>query len=231
MITNSLADRAFQSVARRASPDASGPTLDVPVSPGCPGSLPKARQALTTAGFVKIITKARRYIGRLLLRRTTELSQSTASTSKAMTTIKLGLDLPILGNPEQHIEVAKHVGRVALVGDDYIGMKPTMFVAPGDRVRVGQRLFEDKKNPGVLYTSPASGTVAAIHRGAKRKFESIEIEVDGDDRVEFEQAVVQTGIRYSEKPRAEAAIGAEKPTTRLIQPVRKPSAGWKSRLR
>jgi Na+-transporting NADH:ubiquinone oxidoreductase subunit A len=105
-----------------------------------------------------------------------------------MTTIKLGLDLPILGNPEQHIEVAKHVGRVALVGDDYIGMKPTMLVASGDRVRVGQTLFEDKKNPGVLYTSPASGTVAGINRGAKRKFESIEIDVEGDDRVEFEQA-------------------------------------------
>lgn len=105
-----------------------------------------------------------------------------------MTTIKLGLDLPILGNPEQHIEVARHVGRVALVGDDYVGMKPTMLVAPGDAVRVGQPLFEDKKNPGVVYTSPASGTVAAIHRGAKRKFESIEVDLDGDDRVEFEQA-------------------------------------------
>lgn len=105
-----------------------------------------------------------------------------------MTTIEKGLDLPILGSPEQHIEVAKHVGRIALLGDDYIGMKPTMLVAPGDRVRLGQPLLEDKKNPGVIYTSPASGTVAEVNRGAKRKFESVEIDVDGDDRVEFEQA-------------------------------------------
>lgn len=105
-----------------------------------------------------------------------------------MTTIKLGLDLPILGSPEQHIEVAKHVNRVALIGDDYIGMKPTMLVGPGDRVKLGQAVFEDKKTPGVIYTSPASGTVAEVNRGAKRKFESIVIDVDGDDRVEFGEA-------------------------------------------
>jgi Na+-transporting NADH:ubiquinone oxidoreductase subunit A len=105
-----------------------------------------------------------------------------------MTTIKQGLDLPILGNPEQRIDVAKHVTRVALIGDDYVGMKPTMLVAPGDRVRVGQPIFEDKKTPGVIYTSPASGKVAEVNRGAKRKFESIVIDVDGDDRVEFADA-------------------------------------------
>lgn len=110
-----------------------------------------------------------------------------------MTTIKQGLDLPILGSPEQHIEVARHVRRVAILGDDYIGMKPTMMVAPGDKIRLGQPLLEDKKNPGVIYTSPAAGTVAAVNRGAKRKFESVEIEVDGDDRVEFEQAA-GTGV-------------------------------------
>lgn len=111
-----------------------------------------------------------------------------ASLNPAMTTIKQGLDLPILGNPEQHVEIAKAVSRVGLVGDDYVGMKPTMLVNEGDRVRVGQPLFEDKKNPGVVYTSPASGIVASINRGAKRKFESIEVEVDGDDRIEFDAA-------------------------------------------
>jgi Na+-transporting NADH:ubiquinone oxidoreductase subunit A len=123
-----------------------------------------------------------------------------------MTTIKQGLDLPILGSPEQHIEVAKHVRRVALLGDDYIGMKPTMLVAAGDRVRLGQPLLEDKKNPGVIYTSPASGTVAEVNRGAKRKFESVVIDVDGDDRVEFEQA------RGSDP----LALGREGITTQLL---------------
>lgn len=105
-----------------------------------------------------------------------------------MTTIKQGLDLPIVGSPEQHIDAAKQVKRVALLGDDYVGMKPTMLVTEGDRVKLGQPIFEDKKTPGVLYTAPASGTIAAVKRGAKRKFESVEIDIDGDDRVEFDEA-------------------------------------------
>lgn len=105
-----------------------------------------------------------------------------------MTTIKRGLDLPLLGSPEQHIDLARAVTHVGLLGDDYVGMKPTMLVAPGDRVRLGQPVIEDKKNPGVVYTAPASGTVTEVNRGAKRKFESLVINVDGDDRVEFDQA-------------------------------------------
>jgi len=38
-------------------------------------------------------------------------------------------------------------------------------------------------------------------------------------------------VRYSEKPIAEAAMGAEKPANRDTQPVRKPSSGWKRRDR
>lgn len=107
-----------------------------------------------------------------------------------MITIKEGLDLPILGTPAQHIEVAKPVTQVALLGDDYIGMKPTMLVTPGDRVKLGQPLFTDKKTEGVTYTSPAAGTVADVIRGEKRKFEAIVIDVDPSpsesDSVSFE---------------------------------------------
>ncbi|QEF99000.1 Na(+)-translocating NADH-quinone reductase subunit A [Stieleria maiorica] len=107
-----------------------------------------------------------------------------------MITIKEGLDLPILGTPAQHIEVAKPVTQVALVGDDYIGMKPTMLVAPGDKVKLGQPLFTDKKTEGVTYTSPAAGTVADVIRGEKRKFEAVVIDVDpspsDSDVVNFE---------------------------------------------
>jgi Na+-transporting NADH:ubiquinone oxidoreductase subunit A len=102
-----------------------------------------------------------------------------------MTVIKRGLDLPISGKPEQKVELAKLTAHVALIGDDYVGMKPTMMVAEGDAVKLGQPLFEDKKNPGVMFTSPAAGRVAEVIRGAKRKFESVVIAVDGDDAVEF----------------------------------------------
>ncbi len=102
-----------------------------------------------------------------------------------MTAIKRGLDLPITGEPDQRIYPGAIVSQVGLVGDDYIGMKPTMLVAEGDQVKQGQQLLEDKKNPGVFYTAPASGKVVEVNRGAKRKFVSLVIEVQGDERAEF----------------------------------------------
>jgi len=123
------------------------------------------------------------------------------------TVIKQGLDLPILGCPEQRVEVGPLVRSVALLGDDFIGMKPTMLVAPGDRVSLGQALFEDKKTPGVMYTSPASGTVVDVIRGAKRKFEAITINVEGDDAIVFENAKEKDPITIG--PEAVAAVLVE----------------------
>jgi Na+-transporting NADH:ubiquinone oxidoreductase subunit A len=98
-----------------------------------------------------------------------------------MIKIKKGLDLPIEGAPtSSSIEDAGRARSVAVVGYDYVGMKPTMAVAVGDKVVKGQLLFEDKKNAGVRYTAPASGTVSQINRGAKRVFQSLVIDVAGD---------------------------------------------------
>ncbi|WP_028110864.1 Na(+)-translocating NADH-quinone reductase subunit A [Ferrimonas futtsuensis] len=102
-----------------------------------------------------------------------------------MITIKKGLDLPIEGRPEQTIGEGPKVSQVALLGEEYHGMRPTMQIKEGERVKRGQVLFEDKKNPGVKYTAPASGTVSAIHRGAKRVLQSVVIDIEGDDSVRF----------------------------------------------
>jgi len=102
-----------------------------------------------------------------------------------MIKITNGLDLPLAGEPKQTIEEGRPPGTVAVVGPDYIGMKPSMAVSEGDRVKKGQLLFEDKKTPGVKYTAPAAGRVAAINRGAKRVFQSLVIEVDGEEEQEF----------------------------------------------
>ena len=100
--------------------------------------------------------------------------------------IKKGLSLPIEGNPSPTISQAKAVTHVALLGDDYHGMKPTLAVQVGDQVKKGQVVFEDKKTTGVKYTAPAAGKVVEINRGAKRKFESMVIEVSGEEEVTFD---------------------------------------------
>lgn len=103
-----------------------------------------------------------------------------------MLRITRGLDLPITNAPEQKIYDGPPVRSVALLNADYIGMKPTMAVTIGDTVKRGQLLFEDKKNPGVRFTSPAAGKVTEVNRGAKRAFQSVVVEVDGDDEITFE---------------------------------------------
>ncbi|OZG73471.1 NADH:ubiquinone reductase (Na(+)-transporting) subunit A [Hahella sp. CCB-MM4] len=104
-----------------------------------------------------------------------------------MIKIKKGLDLPIAGAPAQVIDDGKPVSQVALIGFDYNGMKPTMEVQVGDRVKCGQLLYTDKKTEGVRYTAPASGTVAAINRGERRVFQSVVIDIEGDEHIEFAQ--------------------------------------------
>ena len=102
-----------------------------------------------------------------------------------MITIKKGLDLPIAGVPSALIENGPAVRSVALIGPDYIGMKPTLLVEVGDTVKKGQLLFSDKKTEGVLFTAPVAGKVTEINRGAKRAFQSMVIEVEGDEEETF----------------------------------------------
>jgi Na+-transporting NADH:ubiquinone oxidoreductase subunit A len=92
--------------------------------------------------------------------------------------VRKGLNIPIAGEPEQRIEQAPAPARLALLADDYVGMRPTMHVAVGDEVQRGQLLFEDKKTPGVRFTAPGGGRVSAIHRGERRALQSLVIELD-----------------------------------------------------
>lgn len=102
-----------------------------------------------------------------------------------MIKIKRGLDLPITGAPTQRIEAGRPVRSVAVIGFDYPEMKPTMAVQVGDRVKLGDVLFSDKKTPGVHFTAPGAGVISAIHRGEKRVLQSVVIDLDGDEAVEF----------------------------------------------
>ena len=94
-----------------------------------------------------------------------------------------GLNVPIDGEPDQAAQPEfKEVGQVALVADDYIGMRPTLLVSEGDSVELGQPIFSDKKTAGVVYTAPASGKVNSINRGEKRRFLSLIIDKEGDQQ-------------------------------------------------
>jgi len=103
-----------------------------------------------------------------------------------MIKVKKGLNVPISGTPADSLDASKKVRSVALLGSDYNGMKPTMLVEEGNSVKLGQALFEDKKNPGVIFTSPAGGKIESINRGARRTLQSVVIEIaDNEESVDF----------------------------------------------
>ncbi|MGB1199414.1 MAG: Na(+)-translocating NADH-quinone reductase subunit A, partial [Thalassotalea sp.] len=102
-----------------------------------------------------------------------------------MITIKKGLDVPVTGTPQQVIHDGSPIKSVATLGEEFVGMRPTMFVKVGDRVKKGQAIFEDKKNPGVKFTAQASGVVTEINRGEKRVLQSVVIEIDGNEQETF----------------------------------------------
>ncbi|WP_428925882.1 Na(+)-translocating NADH-quinone reductase subunit A [Marinibacterium sp. SX1] len=92
--------------------------------------------------------------------------------------LKKGLDVPVLGAPGDAIEDAATVRTVAILGQDYIGLKPRLAVQEGDVIAAGAPVLAHKDTPQVQVTAPVSGRVKAINRGARRALVSIEIEVD-----------------------------------------------------
>lgn len=103
-----------------------------------------------------------------------------------MIKISKGLDLPITGSPEQTISDGATISTVAVLGPDYVGMRPSMCVKVGDQVKLGQQLFTDKKTAGVKYTAPGCGEVVAINRGQRRVLQSVVIKLNGTDAESFD---------------------------------------------
>ncbi|MEO0653951.1 MAG: Na(+)-translocating NADH-quinone reductase subunit A [Pseudomonadota bacterium] len=100
---------------------------------------------------------------------------------------KKGLDLPVQGAPSGDIVKGPEVRSVAVLGGDYVGLKPRLSVAEGDMVAVGTPIFAHKDTPDVMVTAPAAGRVKAINRGARRMLISVEIQVmaGGEPPVDF----------------------------------------------
>jgi Na+-transporting NADH:ubiquinone oxidoreductase subunit A len=122
--------------------------------------------------------------------------------------ITKGLDLPISGRPIQVIREQVRATRVAVVADDFPGMKPRMHVEEGQTVKRGQILFEDRKSDGVLHTSPGAGRVIGIHRGPRRVLQSVVIDLSEGERTgNPTEAECQTFASFSNKPEADLTRG------------------------
>lgn len=95
--------------------------------------------------------------------------------------IKRGLSVDVSGTPDQIIDAGPDVGRAALLGGDYLDLRPSLEVEEGSRVKAGDVLFSDRTRPEILYVAPASGRVAEINRGSRRTLVSVVIDIEGDE--------------------------------------------------
>lgn len=113
--------------------------------------------------------------------------------------VRRGLTLPFEQSIPETVEPGPGGRFVALLAADYTGLRPRMRVQEGDAVRRGTLLFEDGAE-GVRYTSPAAGTVAAIHRGDRRALQSVVIELDESERTEGAQPAEERYASFTDKP-------------------------------
>ncbi len=102
----------------------------------------------------------------------------------ALHKIRRGLSLPIAGAPEQTVQDGPSIRRVAIVADDFPGLKARMHVDVGQDVALGQVLFEDRTIEGVRHTAPGAGRIVAINRGGRRVLQSVVIELVNPDTAE-----------------------------------------------
>ena len=92
--------------------------------------------------------------------------------------LKKGLDVPIKGKAAPIVIKSVIPDIVAVKPTDLKGLVPRLLVKEGDPVKAGSPVMADKMHPEVLLTSPVSGKVKAVVRGAKRKLLAVLIEAD-----------------------------------------------------
>lgn len=111
--------------------------------------------------------------------------------------IKRGLTLNLKGKaPESLLDGTRQGKTYAVVPDDFVGLTPKVAVHPGERVLAGDPILWHKACPELKLTSPVSGEVIAVNRGAKRKVLSIEIRPDEQQQYKgFDTTAARGGSR------------------------------------
>lgn len=97
--------------------------------------------------------------------------------------LRKGLDIRLKGTAaKQKTQISPAYEEVALMPQDFVGVTPKPVVREGDVVKAGDTLFVNKASQEVGFSSPVSGTVAAIVRGERRKVLRVLVKADKETR-------------------------------------------------
>ena len=98
--------------------------------------------------------------------------------------IRKGLNIKLKGKAEKVYVDVPISETIALKPADFTNVRVKLLCKVGDEVKSGTALFSDKDNERVVFTSPVSGEVVEIKRGAKRKI--LEVKILADKEITYE---------------------------------------------
>lgn len=99
--------------------------------------------------------------------------------------LKKGYDIKLVGEVSPVVGSASAPKTYAIKPADFKGLTPKLQVEVGSEVKAGTPLFFIKEMPEVMVTSPVSGEVVEINRGAKRVI--LDIKILADSNMSFVQ--------------------------------------------
>ena len=103
--------------------------------------------------------------------------------------LKKGANIKLDGVAYRTKEDAPFSEVVALKPSDFHGVIPKLILREGAKVKAGTPIFYDKENEEIKFSSPVSGEIIEISRGARRVITAIKIKVDGSNTAEDYGAV------------------------------------------
>lgn len=113
--------------------------------------------------------------------------------------IKKGYRTKIAGGPSPEVEPLGKPDQVALLPERIPFVKPRLKVKIGDKVKVGTPVFEDKRNPNLIFLSPGGGKIATIDLGPRRVIRKVVVALDQDEEYETFPIVTEAQLENIER--------------------------------
>ncbi len=98
--------------------------------------------------------------------------------------LKKGLNINLKGEADKVYASIPQSDLFSLKPSDFHGLTPKLTVKVGDKVKAGSCIFFDKYNEKVRFSSPVSGEVTDVVRGAKRRILEVKLKADTETKYE-----------------------------------------------
>ena len=98
--------------------------------------------------------------------------------------LKKGLNINLEGEADKVYASIPQSKYFSIKPTDFHSLIPKMVVKEGDKIKAGTCLFIDKYNEKIRFSSPVSGSVTDIVRGAKRRILEVRITADSEQSYE-----------------------------------------------